>query len=97
MIDLTQHLPLIRELLTRSLHGGIAIKVVRKIYRTLQSGGTLSISHNTTLTNQVHNGTVLFYASPGVAFPATVGIMNAAGDSLAEYGELNNFAYHPGS
>ena len=52
----------------------------------------LTFPDGTTLTDHVHNGTVLFYASPGVAFPATVEIMTAAGDSLAGYGELNNFA-----
>ena len=52
----------------------------------------LTFPDGTTLTDQVYNGTVLFYASPGVAFPATVEIMTAAGDSLAEYGEFNNLA-----
>lgn len=50
----------------------------------------LTFADATALTDQVHDGTVLFYASPGVAFPANVEIMTATGDTLAEYGEFND-------
>lgn len=52
----------------------------------------LTFANRTAFTDRVHNGTVLFYASPGVAFPANVEIMTATGDILAEYDEFNDVA-----
>ena len=52
----------------------------------------LTFADGTALTDHVQNGTVLFYASPGVAFPASVEITTAAGDSLAEYAEFNDLS-----
>jgi hypothetical protein len=50
----------------------------------------LTFADGTTLADLVNNGVVLFFASPGVAFPARVEILGGAGDVLAEYDEFND-------
>jgi hypothetical protein len=45
---------------------------------------------SSTLEDVVHNGVVVFFTSPGVALPATVEILNRAGEILADYHEFNN-------
>ena len=50
----------------------------------------LTFADGTILEDVVHNSVVLFFASPGVTFPATVQILNAADDILASYQEFND-------
>lgn len=50
----------------------------------------LTFADGTALEDLVDNGVALFFASPGVAFPARVEILDAAGDVLAEYDEFND-------
>jgi hypothetical protein len=50
----------------------------------------LIFANGASLEDQVHNGVVLFYTSPGVAFPASVEILASAGHVLAEYDEFND-------
>jgi hypothetical protein len=50
----------------------------------------LTFADGTTIEDVPDNGVVLFYASPGVVFPARVEILTAAGDLLAEYNEFND-------
>jgi hypothetical protein len=52
----------------------------------------LSFADGTTIDDTVGNGVVLFFASPGVSFPARVKIFGAAGNVLAEYDEFTEFA-----
>ena len=50
----------------------------------------LTFANGTSIEDQVHNGVVLFYTSPGVAFPASVEISTSTGDVLAAYDEFND-------
>jgi hypothetical protein len=50
----------------------------------------LTFADGTALADGVDNGVVLFFASPGVAFPARVEILGGTGDVLAEYDEFND-------
>ena len=50
----------------------------------------LTFADETALADLVDNGVVLFFASPGVAFPARVEILGRTGDVLAEYDEFND-------
>jgi hypothetical protein len=50
----------------------------------------LTFADGTAIEDAVENGVVLFFASPGVAFPARVEILSAAGDVLAEYDEFDD-------
>jgi hypothetical protein len=48
----------------------------------------LTFTDETSLEDTVDNGVVLFFTSPGVTFPATVDILDTAGNVLAEYDEF---------
>jgi hypothetical protein len=50
----------------------------------------LTFADGTAIEDVAENGVVLFFASPGVAFPARVEILSAAGDVLAEYDEFDD-------
>jgi hypothetical protein len=50
----------------------------------------LTFADRTVIEDVVDNGVVLFFASPGVAFPARVEILDTAGDILAEYDEFTD-------
>ena len=45
----------------------------------------LRFADGTSIEDRVENGVVLFFVSPGVAFPARVDILDNAGESLASY------------
>jgi hypothetical protein len=48
----------------------------------------LTFANGTSIEDTVDNGVVLFFASPGVTFPARVEILGTAGNVLAEYDEF---------
>jgi hypothetical protein len=50
----------------------------------------LTFTDGTAIEDVAENGVVLFFASPGVAFPARVEILSAAGGVLAEYDEFDD-------
>jgi hypothetical protein len=50
----------------------------------------LTFAGGTTFEDVVDNSAVLFFATPGVAFPARVEILDAAGKVLAGYDEFND-------
>jgi hypothetical protein len=52
----------------------------------------LTFADGTTIEDTVDNGVVLFFASPGVTFPARVEILDTAGNALAGYDEFAEFA-----
>jgi hypothetical protein len=52
----------------------------------------LSFADGTAVEDTVDDGVVLFFASPGVTFPARVEILDSAGNVLAEYDEFSDFA-----
>jgi hypothetical protein len=60
-------------------HGADAAHLVR-----------LTFADGTAIEDVVENGVVLFFASPGVAFPARVEILSAAGDVLAGYDDFDD-------
>jgi hypothetical protein len=50
----------------------------------------LTFADGTAIDDVVENGVVLFFTTPGVAFPARVEILSAAGDVLADYDEFDD-------
>jgi hypothetical protein len=52
----------------------------------------LTFADGTAVEDTVDNGVVLFFASPGVRFPARVEILDSALNVLAEYDEFSDFA-----
>lgn len=50
----------------------------------------LAFADGTALEDVVENGVVLFFTTPGVAFPARAEIRSAAGDVLADYQEFGD-------
>jgi hypothetical protein len=50
----------------------------------------LTFADGTAIDDVVENGVVLFFTTPGVAFPARVEILSAAGEVLAEYDEFDD-------
>ena len=51
----------------------------------------LTFAEGTAVEDTVDNGVVLFFASPGVTFPARVEILDSAGNALADYAEFAEF------
>lgn len=60
-------------------HGAEAAHLVR-----------LTFADGTAIEDMAENGVVLFFASPGVTFPARIEILSAAGELLAEYDEFDD-------
>ena len=52
----------------------------------------LTFADGATIEDRVDSGVVLFFTSPGVAFPASVEILGAAGDVLAGYDDFDDLA-----
>jgi hypothetical protein len=50
----------------------------------------LTFADGTTIEDTADNGVVLYFASPGVSFPATVEILDTAGNVLAGYDEFTD-------
>lgn len=50
----------------------------------------LTFADGTAIEDMVEHGAVLFFASPGVTFPARVEILDTAGDILAQYDEFDD-------